>query len=90
MAAHQITYEGPSSLAVRAATMLADADGVELVSSQPPERRDKAADKAADKVVLAFTVEGTAKAVMAAVRIVGDSLPPTATMTIEQATQHGP
>jgi hypothetical protein len=86
MAAHQITYEGPSSLAVRAATMLADADGVELVSSQPPERRDKAADK----VVLAFTVEGTAKAVMAAVRIVGDSLPPTATMTIEQATQHGP
>jgi hypothetical protein len=86
MAAHQITYEGPSSLAVRAATMLADADGVELVSSQPPERRDKAADK----VVLAFTVEGTAKAVMAAVRIVGDSLPPTATMSIEQATQHGP
>jgi hypothetical protein len=86
MAAHQITYEGPSSLAVRAATMLADADGVELVSSQPPERRDKAADK----VVLAFAVEGTAKAVMAAVRIVGDSLPPTATMTIEQAPQHGP
>jgi hypothetical protein len=86
MAAHQITYEGPSSLAVRAATMLADADGVELVSSQPPERRDKAADK----VVLAFTVEGRAKAVKAAVRIVGDSLPPTATMSIEQATQHGP
>jgi hypothetical protein len=86
MAAHQIKYEGPSSLAVRAATMLADADGVELVSSQPPERRDKGADT----VVLAFTVEGTAKAVMAAVRLVGESLPPTATMTIEQASSDGP
>lgn len=86
MAAHQIKYEGPSSLAVRAATMLADADGVELVSSQPPERRDKGADK----VVLAFTVEGTATAVMAAVRLVGESLPPTATMTIEQASNNGP
>jgi hypothetical protein len=86
MAAHQITYEGPPSLAVRAATMLADADGVELVSSQPPERRDKGADK----VVLAFTVEGTAKAVMAAVRLVRESLPPTATMTIEPAPNNGP
>jgi hypothetical protein len=86
MAAHQITYEGPPSLVVRAATMLADADGVELVSSQPPERRDQGADK----VVLAFTVEGTANAVMAAVRLVGESLPPTATMTIEQAPSTGP
>ena len=86
MAAHQITYEGPPSLAVRAATMLADADGVELVSSQPPERRDKGADK----VVLAFTVEGTANAVMAAVRLIGESLPPTATMTIEPAPNNGP
>jgi hypothetical protein len=86
MAAHEIKYEGPSSLAVRAATMLADADGVELVSSQPPERRDKGADK----VVLAFTVEGTAKAVMAAVRLIGESLPPTATMTIEPAPNNEP
>jgi hypothetical protein len=86
MASHQITYEGPSSLAVRAATMLADADGVELVSSQPPERRDKVADK----VVLGITVEGTAKAVTAAVRLVGESLPPSATMTIEQATNNEP
>ena len=86
MAAHRIKYEGPSSLAVRAATMLADADGVELVSSEPPERRESGADK----VVLAFTAEGTAKAVMAAVKLVGDSLPPTATMTIEQATRNGP
>jgi hypothetical protein len=39
---------------------------------------------------LAFTVEGTATAVMAAVRLVGESLPPTATMTIEQATNNGP
>jgi hypothetical protein len=86
MAAHRIKYEGPSSLAVRAATMLADADGVELVSSQPPERRDKGADK----VVLAFTVEGTGNAVMAAVKLVGESLPPAATMTIEQEPNNGP
>jgi hypothetical protein len=66
--------------------MLADADGVELVASQPPERHDKVGDK----VVLVFTVEGTAKAVMAAVRLVGESLPPTATMTVEQATNNGP
>jgi hypothetical protein len=86
MAAHEIKYDGPASFAVRAATMLADADGVELVSSQPPERRDKGADK----VVLAFTVEGTAKAVMAAVRLIGESLPPTATMTIEPAPNNEP
>ena len=86
MASHQITYEGPPSLAVRAATLLADADGVELVSAQPPEPRDKGVDE----VVLAFTVEGTANAVAAAVRLVGESLPPTATMTIEQATTNGP
>jgi hypothetical protein len=66
--------------------MLADADGVELVASQPPERHDKVGGK----VVLTFTVEGTAKAVMAAVRFVGESLPPTATMTVEQATNNGP
>jgi hypothetical protein len=86
MAAHQIKYEGPSSLAVRAATMLADADGVELVSSKVPER----SNDAADKVLLALTVEGTADAVMAAVTLIGQTLPPQATITIEQATNNGP
>jgi hypothetical protein len=86
MAAHQITYEGPSSHAVRAATMLADADGVELVSAQPPER----CSEGGDKVVLAVTVEGSAKAVMAAVRLIRESLPPTAAMTIEQPTNSEP
>jgi hypothetical protein len=86
MAAHQIKYEGPSSLAVRAATMLADADGVELISSRVPER----GDEHDDKVLLAFTVEGTAEAVMAAVRLVGESLPRRATITIDQATNNGP
>lgn len=86
MAAHQITYEGPSSLAVRAATMLADADGIELTASQVPERRDKGTDN----VLVAITVEATAEAVMAAVRLVGESLPPEVTITIEQATKNGP
>ena len=86
MAAHQITYEGPSSLALRAATMLADADGIELTASQVPERRDTGTDK----VLVAITVEATAEAVMAAVRLVGESLPPEVTITIEQATKNGP
>jgi hypothetical protein len=85
MAAHQIKYEGPSSLAVRAATMLADADGVGLISSRMPERRDESADK----VLLELTVEGTAEAVMAAVRIVGESLPSEATILIEESTDDG-
>ena len=82
MAAHQIKYEGPSSLAVRAATMLADADGVGLISSRMPERREESADK----VLLELTVEGTTEAVMAAVRIVGESLPRQATITVEEST----
>jgi hypothetical protein len=86
MAAHQIKYEGPSSLAVRAATMLADADGVELISSRGLERRDEGDDK----VLMALTVEGTAEAIIAAVRLVGESLPRQATITIVQSMNNGP
>lgn len=81
MTAFRITYEGPASFAVRAATLLAEADGVELTSSQPPERpRGDAAT-----VVLALTAEGSADAVLDAVRELRDQLAPGATVHIESA-----
>jgi hypothetical protein len=73
-----VKYEGPSSMAVQAATMLAEADGVELTSSQPPERRGGEADT----VVLALTVEGTSDAVLDAVALLRGRLPEGARMEI--------
>jgi hypothetical protein len=75
MPAYRITYEGPPSMAVQAATLLADADGVELKASQPPERRG-----GSDQVILALTVEGEADAVTAAVQDVASLLSPHATI----------
>jgi hypothetical protein len=71
--AFHITYEGPASLAMTAAAALADADGVELTSSEPPQRSD-----AGDGVVLALTVEGTSDAVLDAIAQVRDQLGPEA------------
>jgi hypothetical protein len=51
-----------------------------------PDRREENADK----VLLELTVEGTTEAVMAAVRIVGESLPRQATITIEESTDNAP
>lgn len=75
---HRITYEGPSSLAVPTATMLADAVGVDLRSSEPPASKDGPWDK----VVLVLTVEGTPDAVDSAVGNLRASLPAGASITV--------
>ncbi len=78
---HHITYEGPASLAMGAATAVADADGVELTSANPPEP----VDGQPDRVRLALTVEGTTGDVAVAVRAAGNRLPPDATISLEEA-----
>ena len=54
---HRIRFEGPAALAVRVATALADADGVDLVSSEPPSILDDS------RVGLDVAVEGDQDAV---------------------------
>ena len=74
MTTHQVTYRGPSTFAVRAAALLADAPGVELTSAT---RTDDPSD---DSVALALTIEGTDEAVAAAVDAVRAELPAGATL----------
>jgi hypothetical protein len=74
--AHQVTYEGPPSLAVDVARLLADADGIQLTGAKEPAPRG-------DGVVLALTVEGTTEAVAAAVGSLQGQLPEGATITAE-------
>jgi hypothetical protein len=77
---HQVTYQGPASLAVRAATLLADADGIELTSAAPPEHPD-----GSDAVVrLAVTLEGSDGDVAAALESVRLALPADATVSLDQ------
>lgn len=76
---HRIRYEGPAALAIEVATRLADADGVELTASEPPER----AEDGGDQVVLVVTVDGTSEAVTAALDALGDALPEGATIAVE-------
>ena len=78
MTSFRISYEGPRSFAVRAATLLAEADGVELTSSEPPAQLD------GDSVVLALTVEATAEAVGDALNGIARHLPRRATMRIDE------
>jgi hypothetical protein len=73
----RISYEGPRSFAIRAATLLADADGVELTSSEPPARLDD------ESVHLALTVKATEKAVDDALTAIAAQMPPDATMRID-------
>lgn len=76
---HQVTYQGPPAFALRAATVLADSDGVELTSANQPEVLE-----GADQIVLlALVLEGTSEAVMAALDSVRSELPPEATVTLE-------
>lgn len=81
MTAFRITYEGPASFAVRAATLLADSEGVELTSSQPPQHRGGEPDT----VVLALIAEGSADAVLDAVRDLRGQLAPGARVEMESA-----
>lgn len=74
MTTHQVTYRGPSTFAVRAAALLADAAGLELTSAH---RTDDPSD---ESVALALTIEGTDDAVAAAVDAVRAELPAGATL----------
>ncbi len=74
MTTHQVTYRGPSTFAVRAAALLADATGLELTSAN---RSDDPAD---DSVAIELTIEGTDEAVAAAVDAVREELPAGATL----------
>jgi hypothetical protein len=73
---HQVTYRGPSTFAVRAAALLADAAGLELTSANRTD--DPAAP--VETVALELTVEGTVEAVAAAIESVREELPAGATI----------
>ena len=74
-----MTYQGPPAFAVRAATLLADSEGVELTSANQPE----VLDVATQTVLLALTLEGTMDAVTTALDSVRAELPPGATVAID-------
>ena len=74
MTTHLVTYRGPSTFAVRAAALLADAAGVELTSAN---RTD---DPSHESVALALTLQGADAAVAAAVDAVRQELPAGATL----------
>lgn len=76
---HQVTYQGPPSFAVRAATLLADSEGVELTSANQPE-----VVEGSELVLLALVLDGTPEAVTAAVESVRAGLPPEATVTMDE------
>ena len=73
---YRIRFEGPAALAVRVATALADADGVELTSSEQPSILDET------KVELNVSVEGNRDAVAVAVSSIRDELPDGASIEI--------
>lgn len=80
MPTHQVKYEGPPPLAVPVATLLADAEAVEVTAEKPEHL-----DGSVEAVLLALTVEGTTEAVRAAVGVIGHGLPAGARITIDQA-----
>ncbi len=72
----RVRFEGPATLAVRVATALADAEGVELISSEPPSHRD------GNTVELEVTVGGALDAIAAAVASVRGGMPKGAAIEI--------
>jgi hypothetical protein len=73
---HRIRFEGPAAIAVGVATTLADADGVDLISSDPPASAHGGA------VELDVSVEGPLDAVRAAVKHIRDGLPDGASIEV--------
>jgi hypothetical protein len=73
---HRVRFEGPAGHALRVATTLADAEGVELVSSDQPVTLDH------QTVELSLTVEGTFDAVADAVASIRSEIPPGASIEI--------
>ena len=76
MTTHQVTYRGPSSFAVQAAALMADAEGVELTSAS----RADDPEAMAESVVLVLTLEGTDEAVAAGLAAARAELPEGATV----------
>ena len=76
MTVYRIRFEGPAALAVRVATALADADGVELTSSEQPSVLSETT------VELNVSVLGTRDAVAAAVHSIRGGLPKGASLDI--------
>jgi hypothetical protein len=66
---YRIRFEGPAALAVHVATDVADANGVELISSEPVSILD------ANTVRLEVAVEAERDAVAEAVATIRDGLP---------------
>jgi len=79
MTARRITYVGPPSLAVSTATTIADTEGIDLISSEPPAP----SGDAPGSVVLVVDVEGTSEAVDAAVDAVRAGLPAGASIAVQ-------
>ena len=79
MTTHQVTYQGPPAFAVRAATLLANAEGVELTSANQPE----ALAGPEGNVLLSLVLQGTDEAVSAALDAARMELPPEATVTVD-------
>ena len=73
---YRVVFEGPASLAIGVATALADADGVELISSDPLSVVD------VDTVRLGLEVEGPPESVTDAIASIRDGMPPGATIEV--------
>jgi hypothetical protein len=73
---HRVRFEGPTALALRVATTLADADGVELISSEQPVSLGDGT------VALNVIVEGEQAAVAEAVAVIRREMPPRASILI--------
>jgi hypothetical protein len=76
VANYRVRFEGPAALALRVATALADADGVELISSDQPVTLDDS------MVALDVTVEGAFDAVADAVASIRGEIPSGASIEI--------
>ena len=76
MTVQRIRFEGPAALAVGVATALADADGVDLVSSEPPSILDDG------RVGLDVALEGAPEAIAAAVASLRERLPEGASVEV--------
>jgi hypothetical protein len=76
---HRIRFVGPAALAVQVATALADAEGVDLTSSEQPTILD------GGTVELDVSVDGTAAHVAAAVSAISDGLPDGASIALVDA-----
>ena len=76
MTNYRVRLEGPAALTLRLATALADADGVELTSSDQPVTLDES------MIALNVTVEGAFDAVADAVASIRGEMPSGASIEI--------